>query len=123
MHLPIRYALGDASRMASQRPGLTLSDYATLTFERPDYDRFPCLTLASLALKEKGTTACVINAANEVAVAAFLNGRIRFTSIFPLIQETLARAPYVATPTYEDYVATNAESRTIAGELVGTGRY
>lgn len=122
MHLPIRYALGDASRLPSTRPGLTLSDFATLTFERPDADRFPCLTLAHRALREGGNTACIINAANEVAVDAFLHERLRFTGIYRLIEETLARVPFIERPIYDDYVATNSEARAIASQLVASGR-
>lgn len=122
MHLPIRYALGDATRLPSARPGLTLSDFATLTFERPDANRFPCLTLAHRALREGGNTACIINAANEVAVDAFLHERLPFTGIYRLIEETLARVPFIERPLYDDYVATNREARAIAAELVASGR-
>ena len=123
MHLPIRYALGDASRMHTSRPGLSLADFATLTFELPDCGRFPCLTLAHKALRAGGTTACTINAANEIAVDAFLKGNLRFTDIYPLIEATLDAAPGVDTPAYEDYVAVNDASRAIASQLVKTGRF
>ena len=90
MHLPIRFALGDASRLPSAEPPLTLADYASLTFERPDEERFPCLTLARKALADGGNTACIINAANEVAVAAFLKGRISFPAIYDTITEAIS---------------------------------
>lgn len=121
MHLPIRYALGEARRLPSERPGLSLADFATLTFERPDANRFPCLTLAHRALREGGNTACIINAANEVAVDAFLHEKLRFTGIYRLIEETLTRVPYIEQPNYDDYVATNGEARAIAAELVASG--
>ncbi len=123
MHIPIRYALGDASRMHTSRPGLSLADFATLTFELPDCGRFPCLTLAHKALRAGGTTACTINAANEIAVDAFLKGNLRFTDIYPLIEATLDAAPGVDAPAYEDYVAVNDESRAIASQLVKSGRF
>lgn len=118
MHLPIRYALGDANRLVTTEPHMTISDYASLTFERPDVSRFPCLNFAYRALSSGGTTACVINAANEVAVAAFLKGRIGFLDIYPLIERTLDKMPFVSRPDYEDYVATNEQARAYAGELI-----
>lgn len=118
MHLPIRYALGDATRTDAPERRLTVADYSTLTFERPDTERFPCLDFAYQALSEGGTTACTINAANEVAVAAFLAGRIRFLDIYTVIAETLAVTPFISRPDYTDYVATNAEARRIALEQV-----
>ncbi len=118
MHLPIRYALGDANRLVTTEPHMTISDYASLTFERPDVSRFPCLNFAYRALGSGGTTACVINAANEVAVAAFLKGRIGFLDIYPLIERTLDKMPFVSRPDYEDYVATNEQARAYAGELI-----
>jgi len=111
MHVPIRYALGEASRLPSSRPSMTLADYATLTFEQPDTDKFPCLNLAYHALERMGNTACIINAANEVAVAAFLNERIGFLDIHRLIIAALEKMPYIETPTYDDYVRTNIETR------------
>ncbi len=107
MHLPIRYALGDATRLTSAERPLSLTDYATLTFEKPDEGKFPCLTLASRALTEGGNTACIINAANEVAVNAFLHGKISFPAIFETISEALVNIPYISNPTLEDYVASH----------------
>lgn len=107
MHLPIRYALGDASRLPSAERGLRLSDYASLTFEEPDEVKFPCLKLARLALDKGGNTACVINAANEVAVAAFLEGHITFDGIYRAITDALSHIPFVQAPTLDDYVQTH----------------
>lgn len=107
MHLPIRYALGDATRLTSAERPLSLTDYAALTFEKPDEGKFPCLTLASRALTEGGNTACIINAANEVAVNAFLHGKISFPAIFETISEALVNIPYISNPTLEDYVASH----------------
>jgi len=117
MHLPIRYALGEAHRLPDSE-GLRLSDYANLTFEKPDTDKFPCLNLAYLALREMGTTACVINAANEIAVAAFLKGRIGFLDIYRIITETLDHIPSVANPTHGDYVEANSRARAYAETLI-----
>lgn len=118
MHLPIRYALGDATRIEDIHRRISLPDIATLTFEEPDYERFPCLGLASLALSDGGTSACVINAANEIANDAFRRGFVKFTDIYRIIMNTLEATPFIASPTYEDYVATNDEARRVAIEQV-----
>lgn len=107
MHLPIRYALGDATRLTSGERPLSLSDYAQLTFEAPDAEKFPCLTLAPYALTRGGNAACIINAANEVAVAAFLRDELSFHGIYDLITESLDAIPFIAEPTLDDYVATH----------------
>lgn len=118
MHLPIRYALGVAQRLPSSDRQMTLADYSELTFELPDTRRFPCLTLARHSLSRGGTTACTVNAANEIAVAAFLRGQIRFLDIYPTIESTLVRAPFIAHPDYDDYVAINRISREIAANVI-----
>lgn len=120
MHLPIRYALGDATRLAGQEKIMRIEDYANLTFFRPDMSKFPCLGLAYTALGQGGTAACAINAANEVAVAAFLGGQIRFTDIYPVIERTRAATSFVAHPDYDDYVAVNGEARAKAAEIIKT---
>ena len=107
MHLPIRYALGDATRLTSGERPLSLSDYAQLTFETPDAEKFPCLTLAPYALTRGGNAACIINAANEVAVAAFLRDELSFHGIYDLITESLDHIPFIAEPSLDDYVATH----------------
>lgn len=118
MHLPIRYALGDATRMPSAERPLSLTDYTTLTFEKPDEEKFPCLTLANRALTEGGNTACIINAANEVAVQAFLDGRISFPSIFETITEALAHIPFIPSPTLDDYVRSHYDTISWASDKV-----
>ena len=118
MHLPIRYALGlPDRRLASDCRKMTIEDYATLTFERPDFDKFPLLGTAYAAARTGGTAPCVMNAANEIAVAAFLENRIKFTDIFKIIEKTMEKTPHVKQPSYEDYVATNSTARTIAEQL------
>ena len=118
MHLPIRYALGDATRLATAAPALTLADYATLTFEKPDTEKFPCLNLAYEALRTKGNTACIINAANEIAVAAFLKQQISFLDIYKIIEKSIANIPLIKSPTFEDYVNTNTETRAYAESII-----
>ncbi len=118
MHLPIRYALGlPDRRLASNSRKMTLEDMATLTFERPDFDKFPLLGMAYAAARTGGTAPCVMNAANEIAVAAFLQDKIKFTDIYKIIENTMEKAPHIKHPTYEDYVASNANARAIAERL------
>ena len=118
MHLPIRYALGDATRIVSHERRLTIEDYADLTFFRPDMSKFPCLGLAYSAMEQGGSAACTINAANEVAVAAFLDGRIGFTDIYHVIERTRLVTTFVSQPDYDDYVAVNSEARAKAAEII-----
>ncbi len=118
MHLPIRYALGEASRLTTTAPSLTLESYANLTFEYPDTDRFPCLNLAYHALERGGNTACIINAANEIAVAAFLNRRISFLDIYDIILKSINKISFISSPSFEDYVNTNTETRAFAESII-----
>ena len=118
MHLPIRYALGDATRLTTNERGLQLSDYANLTFEAPDANRFPGINLSYYALEKGGNSACIINAANEIAVAAFLREQIAFLDIYKIILQSLEKMPFIASPSYEDYVNTNSATRQYAESLV-----
>ncbi len=117
MHLPIAYALSDTMRFHHCR-SLSLSEMSRLDFIAPDYDRFPCLTLAYRALAEGGTTACAINAANEIANEAFRRGHISFPDIYRTIAGTLDRMERIEHPTLDDYVATNQRARAIASEAI-----
>ncbi len=119
MRLPIAYALGRSSRLGGVSEALTLEKMSQLTFEAPDERKFPCLGFARLSLERRGTTACTVNGANEVAVAAFLQGKIPFGRIYSTIARTLERATYIAQPDFADYVASNAESRRLAAEEIG----
>ncbi len=116
MRLPIVYALGCAERENYRLPRLTLGQMSQQTFHEPDTVKFPALKLAHFALEKGGNTACVINAANEVAVAAFLEGAISFPRITDIIMYALARVKHIANPAYDDYVATNTEARRIAAD-------
>jgi len=118
MRLPIRYALGDGSRLDAPEEHLDLLLHNKLTFEEPDLRKFPCLGLAKTALAKGGTEACAINAANEIAVAAFLAEKIKFSDIYPIICETSSRVSFVGEPEYEDYVAVNKEARLTADEII-----
>lgn len=123
MRLPIRYALGDATRLHSADKELSLENMSNLTFERPDVNRFPAIKLGHQALERGGNTACIINAANEVAVAAFLNNQIKFTDIYRLIIYALDNVPYISQPTYDDYVASNQLAREITVQRIKNIHY
>ena len=117
MHLPIAYALAYPHRLRRTAPRLNFARLSTLTFEAPDRERFPNLTYAFDAIRRGGNMPCILNAADEVAVDAFLCGRIGFLAMSDLIAETMARTAFIATPTYDDYVQTDAEARRIAMEI------
>ena len=119
MKLPIAFALGEKSRLDRVSPRLSLDKMAALTFEEPDTQKFPCLTLAGLALEQGGNTACVINAANEVAVAAFLSGAIPFGRIYPTIMHALGRIAFMPDPTLDDLLLVDTEARNIARDFIG----
>ena len=120
MHLPIAYALAYPHRLRSAAPRLDFAQLSTLTFEVPDRERFRNLDYAYEAARRGGNMPCILNAADEVAVAAFLSGKIGFLAMSDLIAETMARTTFIATPTYDDYVQTDAEARRIATEITGS---
>ncbi len=118
MHLPIRYALGYPDRLPTTQPPLSFAKYRELTFEAPDYDKFPLLTYAFEAVEAGGNMPCILNAANEIAVAAFLDRRIRFVDMPRVARLTMEKATFVAAPTLADLMASNGEARAIAAEIV-----
>ena len=118
MRLPIQYAFSYPQRIKSSFDRLDFSVLKELTFEQPDTNRFRCLALAYEALNQGGNMACILNAANEVVVSAFLQERIPFLRMSEVIEETMAKVSFIHTPTYEDYVATDAEARRIAESLI-----
>ena len=118
MRLPIQYAFSYPQRIKSSFDRLDFSLLKELTFEQPDTNRFRCLALAYEALNQGGNMACILNAANEVVVSAFLQERIPFLRMSEVIEETMAKVSFIHTPTYEDYVATDAEARRIAESLI-----
>lgn len=120
MKLPIRYALSYPDRLVSSDRKLSLADYATLTFERPDMVRFPLLQYAFDAIAQGGNMPCIMNAANEIAVAAFLAERIGFCQIAETVAHTMQHINFIASPCYDDYVATNEEARKFAAQYIET---
>ena len=118
MKLPIQYAFAYPHRLPSSDPKPRLEHYMSLTFERPDTDRFPLLGYAYEAMRQGGNMPCIMNAANEIAVEAFLHDRIAFTDMPRLIARAMDEVAFVATPTYDDYVATDAEARRRTREWI-----
>lgn len=120
MRMPIRYALSFPDRMKCQTRKMTIDDYAQLTFERPDMEQFPLLKYAFDAIHTGGTMPCILNAANEIAVDAFLHDRISYPQIAETIAETMNRIKVTASPAYEDYVNTNEEARRYAEQYIAS---
>lgn len=118
MRLPIQYAFSYPKRLKSSFQRLDFSVCTNLTFEQPDTKRFRNLALAYEALHQGGNMPCIVNAANEVVNAAFLHDRISFLGMSVVIEQTMQKAQFVKEPTYEDYVATDAEARRLAAEIM-----
>ena len=121
MRLPIQYAFSYPRRVHLSGERLDFSKYSTLTFEKPDTARFRNLALAYEALHQGGNMPCIVNAANEVVVSAFLSDKISFLGMSDVIEKAMARVPFIQIPDYTDYVETDAETRRIAAELVING--
>lgn len=118
MKLPIQYAMGYPARMKSEFPRFNFVDYPSLTFEQPDSKTFRNLQLAFDALERGGNTACVLNAANEQAVAAFLKDEISFLEMSDVVEQCMSKIDFIKTPSYEDYVNTDKETRIKALEII-----
>ncbi len=118
MRLPIQYAFSYPQRIKASFDRLDFSQMKALTFEQPDTDRFRCLALAYEALNRGGNMACIVNATNEVVVSAFLHDRISFLQMSEVIEQTMGKVTFIQTPSYEDYVATDAEARRVALDLI-----
>ena len=119
MKLPIQYALGYPNRLKSDYPRFSFMDYPQLTFEKPDLETFRNLQLAFDAMERGGNMPCILNAANEVAVAAFLREEVGFLEMSDIIEDSMAKVAYIANPSYEDYVTTDRETRAYAARLAG----
>lgn len=119
MHLPILYSLGFPIRLPSDLNRIDWSTIGNLTFEKPDTDNFSCLSLGYEVMKKGGSAPCVLNAANEAAVEAFLVGKIRFISIPRIIEETLENESFfVKNPSLDDFFEINQNSRNFATEII-----
>ena len=118
MKLPIQYALGFPNRLPNDFPRLQFKKYPSLTFEEPDYKTFRNLGLALEALKTGGNMPCVLNAANEIAVWAFLKNRIGFLDITAVVEKTMAKIDFIEKPTLEEYFESDGEARNFAASLM-----
>lgn len=118
MRLPIQYALFYPERPVNDFPRLDLAELQKLTFDKPDTENFPNLQLAYVALKAGGNLACILNAANEVAVDAFLNDRIKFFDIYRINEKCMNNMAFIKDPSLDDYLATDTESRLYAHSLI-----
>jgi len=117
MKLPIQFALTYPNRLPTEFPRFNFMDYPSLTFEKVNNQVFQNLDLAYRAMESEGVAACFLNAANEVAVEAFLQDRIAFIDIFKINNAVLEKAPKILSPTYEDYVLSDTEARILATEI------
>jgi len=118
MKLPILYAFSYPLRLPSDLPRLDFSKQSTLTFELPDKQRFNNLNLAFQAMETGGSMPCTLNAANEIAVEAFLQDKLNFPGISRVIEQTMEKIPLIKAPTYNDYVEIDRESRIICRSYI-----
>lgn len=118
MRVPIQYALSYPNRLSLDTKRISLPELGQLTFFAPDTEKFPAINLAYLAHKKGGNMACIMNGANEVAVAALLQEQILFGRIPEIIEKTMAKCDFIANPTIEDIYETDAQSRRIAAGFI-----
>lgn len=118
MKLPIQYALAFPTRIPNNLPRFDFKKVSTLTFEEPDVKTFRNLILATEALFKGGNLPCIMNAANEIAVYAFLRNRINFLDMTDVIEKTMEKIPFIESPTLEEYFDSDGEARTFAADLI-----
>jgi 1-deoxy-D-xylulose-5-phosphate reductoisomerase len=118
MKLPIQYAFTYPDRLATNFPRLDFALYPQFTFEQPNPEKFRNLAFAYYALEKAGNMPCILNAANEVVVAAFLKNQIGFLQMSDSIEEVMDACSFILHPTYDDYVSTDKEARRIAAEFI-----
>jgi 1-deoxy-D-xylulose-5-phosphate reductoisomerase len=118
MKLPIQYALGFPYRVASSNPRIDFRKLSALNFEEPDIKTFRNLSLATLALEKGGNLPCILNAANEIAVWAFLNNRIGFLDITAVVEKSMEKIDFIEKPNLADYFESDGEARNFAASLI-----
>ena len=118
MKLPIQYALGFPNRIKNDFKRFNFLDYPELTFEKPDIETFQNLAHAYKAMERGGNSSCILNAANEIAVEAFLKDKIGFLNMSDLIDNCLEKITFVKNPTLEDYIETDRQTRFLANKLI-----
>lgn len=120
MRLPIQYALSYPNRLRSSLPRFKFADFPSLTFEKADVDVFRNLSMAFEAMRQGGNMPCALNAANEVAVDAFLSGKSGFVEMSSIIEQSIAKCGFIAKPSFSDYIETDKEARALASSLIRT---
>ena len=123
MREPIQFALAYPRRLPLNNRRLDFAQLGSLTFESPDLQKFPALGLAYSAIGRGGNIPCAMNAANEVAVAAYLRDEISFYGIPELVSECMERTPFIGNPSLDDIFATNDEAAALARTLIASGRF
>jgi 1-deoxy-D-xylulose-5-phosphate reductoisomerase len=118
MKLPIQYAMAFPQRIPNKFPRLDFRKYPNLSFEEPDIKTFRNLALATEALHKGGNMPCILNAANEIAVWAFLRNRIGFLDITAVVEKAMQHTAFIEKPTLEQYFETDGEARTFAASLI-----
>tara|TARA_B100001758_G_scaffold244572_1_gene256130 strand:- start:922 stop:2070 length:1149 start_codon:yes stop_codon:yes gene_type:complete len=118
MKLPIQYALGFPNRIKNDFKRFNFLDYPNLTFEKPDIETFQNLAHAYKAMERGGNSSCILNAANEIAVEAFLKDKIGFLNMSDLINNCLEKITFVKNPTLDDYIETDRQTRFLANKLI-----
>ena len=118
MKLPIQYAMAFPQRIANNFPRLNFRNVATLNFEEPDIKTFRNLGLAMEALNMGGNMACILNAANEIAVYAFLRNRIGFLDMTEVVEQTMSKMPFIQKPTLDEYFESDGEARNFAASII-----
>jgi 1-deoxy-D-xylulose-5-phosphate reductoisomerase len=119
MRLPIQYAIGYPKRLTNNFSRFRFADFSSLTFEKADIKVFRNLSLAFEAMKKGGNMPCIVNAANEVAVDAFLKSKTGFVQMSSVIEQTMAKTSFIESPQFQDYIETDNEARQFASEIVG----
>jgi 1-deoxy-D-xylulose-5-phosphate reductoisomerase len=118
MKLPIQYAFSYPDRLQSDFPRMNFRLYPQFTFEEPDTERFRNLAFAYEAMQRGGNMPCILNAANEIVVDAFLKGKTGFLEMSDIIEKVMSKAEFILNPAYDDYVHTDAAVRKITRELI-----
>ncbi len=118
MKLPIQYALAFPQRIKNDFPRYNFKKISTLNFEEPDYKTFRNLSLAMEAMNKGGNLPCILNAANEIAVYAFLKNRVGFLDMTDVIERTMEKIPFIEKPTLEEYFESDGEARSFAADII-----
>ena len=118
MKLPIQFAFTYPDRAGSSFPRMNFMDFPSLDFQKPDFEKFKALNLAFRAMDEGGNMPCIMNAANEIAVEAFLNKRIKFIDIPNLVEDAMLKSSIIQKPTIEDYLETDKQVRILTNQLI-----